>query len=171
MSTAFDAYHKWLGIPPSESANAGPNHYRLLGLGLFESDPDVIQAAADRQMAHVQTYKNGPQASLSQKLLNEISAAKICLLKAPKKAAYDEELRRQLGTATAVAMGAGSGSGAIPATPAAQPMVRPAQPSRDANGQATGPAQANPPGSANVAWRSMNPPGSGGFSRHQPRSP
>jgi hypothetical protein len=162
MSTAFDAYHKWLGIPPSDSANGGPHHYRLLGLALFESDPDVIQAAADRQMAHVQTYKNGPQAPLSQKLLNEISAAKICLLKSSKKAAYDEQLRQQLGPPTAATTGRATNSGAMPSNQSAQPMVRPAQPGRDANGQAA-PAQATPPAGANVPWRSMNPPGSSAF--------
>src|SRR5580704_9766841 len=96
MSTGFDAYHKWLSIPPSEQP---PHHYRLLGLGLFESDADVIQAAADRQMAHVQTYKNGPQSELSQKLLNEIAAAKLCLLRPNKKEPYDEQLRRKLAPA------------------------------------------------------------------------
>jgi hypothetical protein len=94
MSNGFDAYHKWLSIPPHDQP---PNHYRLLGLGLFESDPDVVAAAADRQMAHVQTYKTGPHSELSQKLLNEISAAKICLLRPKKKEAYDEQLRQQLG--------------------------------------------------------------------------
>ncbi len=78
MADGIDVYHKWLSIP---AAGAAPHHYRLLGLGLFETDPDVIQAAADRQMAHVQTYKNGPHSDLSQKLLNEIAAAKLCLLK------------------------------------------------------------------------------------------
>ncbi|HEY2148826.1 MAG TPA: hypothetical protein VGH32_12875 [Pirellulales bacterium] len=93
MASGFDAYHKWLSIPPKEQP---PNHYRLLGLGLFEDDPDVISAAADRQMSHVQTYKNGPHATESQKLLNEIAAAKLCLLKPAKRAAYDTELRQRL---------------------------------------------------------------------------
>ena len=31
----FNAYHKWLGIPPEEQP---PNHYRLLGIALFEKD-------------------------------------------------------------------------------------------------------------------------------------
>jgi hypothetical protein len=97
MSNGFDAYHKWLSIPPHDQP---PNHYRLLGLGLFESDPDVVAAAADRQMAHVQTYKTGPHSELSQKLLNEISAAKLCLLRPGKKAAYDEQLRQQLGVSS-----------------------------------------------------------------------
>ena len=41
----FDPYRKWLGIPPQEQP---PNHYRLLGIGLFESDFDVISNASDR---------------------------------------------------------------------------------------------------------------------------
>ena len=94
MSNGFDAYHKWLSIPPHEQP---PNHYRLLGLGLFESDPDVVAAAADRQMAHVQTYKTGPHSELSQKLLNEISAAKLCLLR-PQRNRFDAgNFAQQLG--------------------------------------------------------------------------
>ncbi|MGH7139572.1 MAG: protein kinase domain-containing protein, partial [Pirellulales bacterium] len=74
-------------------------HYRLLGIALFESDPDVIDGAADRQMAHVQTHKLGPHSSLSQKLLNELAQAKLCLLNPQKKAAYDALLRTRLATA------------------------------------------------------------------------
>jgi hypothetical protein len=38
VEEAFDPYRKWLGIPPEEQP---PNHYRLLGIALFEDDPDV----------------------------------------------------------------------------------------------------------------------------------
>jgi hypothetical protein len=99
MAEKFDPYHKWLGIPPEEQP---PHHYRLLGIGLFESDPDVIEGAADRQMSHVQTHKTGPNSAASQKLLNELSAAKLCLLNAKKKAAYDEDLKAKLAAAAPV---------------------------------------------------------------------
>lgn len=89
---AFDAYHKWLGIPPKDQP---PNHYRLLGIELFETDAEVIEAAADRQMVYVQQRATGEHAAISQKLLNELSAARVCLLNSRKKAAYDITLRTQ----------------------------------------------------------------------------
>ena len=88
----FDPYHKWLGIPREEQP---PNHYRLLGLSLFENDPDVIDAAANRQMAYLQGCATGTQALLSQRLLNEVAAARLCLLNSEKKASYDARLRRR----------------------------------------------------------------------------
>jgi hypothetical protein len=93
VAGSFDAYHRWLGIPPKDQP---PNHYRLLTLDPFESDPDVIEAAADRQMGHLRTYQTGPHSDLSQKLLNEVAAAKVCLLNPRKKAEYDARLRPQL---------------------------------------------------------------------------
>lgn len=90
MSEQFNPYHKWLGIPPKDQP---PNHYRLLGLDLFESDLDVIEAAFQRQMAYVRTYQLGPHSELSQKILNEIAAAKVCLLIPDEKAEYDRKLR------------------------------------------------------------------------------
>ncbi len=90
---AFDPYHKWLGIAPQQQP---PHHYRLLGIDLFEDDADVIAAAADRQMAHVRTYQSGGHADVSQRLLNELAAARVCLLTAEKKQVYDAELRARL---------------------------------------------------------------------------
>ncbi len=93
MPEAFDAYFKWLGIDPEDQP---PNHYRLLGIKLFQSDPDVIANSADKQMAHIRSFQTGQYSALSQKILNEIAAARICLLNAAKKAKYDEQLRREL---------------------------------------------------------------------------
>ena len=49
----FDPYHKWLGIPPEDQP---ANHYRLLGLELFESDRDVIDSASLEQIAYIRTW-------------------------------------------------------------------------------------------------------------------
>jgi hypothetical protein len=93
MSEQFDPYRKWLGIPPKDQP---PNHYRLLGIPRFEEDPDVIENAADRQMAHVRTYQTSQHAAASQKILNELSTAKLCLLDPKQKAKYDEQLKAEL---------------------------------------------------------------------------
>ena len=77
MSSDFDPYRKWLGIPPKDQP---PHHYRLLGIPLFESDADVIENAANRQMAHVRTFQSSKHAEQSQKILNELSTAKVCLI-------------------------------------------------------------------------------------------
>ncbi len=88
----FDPYHKWLGIP---SKDQPPDHYRLLGIDLFEEDLDVIEAAADRCMAYVQQCALGEHQKASQQILNELSAARVCLLVSEQKEKYDTELRAQ----------------------------------------------------------------------------
>jgi hypothetical protein len=89
MSGVVDPYHRWLGIPPKDRP---ANHYRLLGVERFESDPEVIRDAAEQRMAHVRTYQLGRYSDLSQRILNELAAAKACLLDPEKKAAYDRQL-------------------------------------------------------------------------------
>jgi len=89
----IDPYYRWLGIPTKEQP---PNHYRLLGIQVFEMEPDVIEAAADRQMGHLRTYQAGRHAKLSQRLLNEVAAAKVYLLDSETKRQYDAQLRAQL---------------------------------------------------------------------------
>jgi hypothetical protein len=98
MATGFDPYHKWLAIPPAEQP---PNLYRLLGLDLFESDPDVIDTAADARMTHLRSLQHGRHADLNQELLNKVEVARHCLLKPEKKAAYDAELRAKIACKTA----------------------------------------------------------------------
>ena len=94
MSESFDPYHKWLGVSPKDQP---PNHYRLLGIDLYEDDADVIADAAEQRMVHVQTYQVGPYSELSQEILNELAAARVCLLRPDKKLAYDAKLRAALG--------------------------------------------------------------------------
>jgi formylglycine-generating enzyme required for sulfatase activity len=89
----FDPYYKWLGI----SADDQPaNHYRLLGVDQFESDADVIESAAQRQIAHVRTFALGNYAEASQALLNELSTARVTLLNPNRKKEYDKRLKAEL---------------------------------------------------------------------------
>jgi formylglycine-generating enzyme required for sulfatase activity len=94
MPSAFDPYHRWLAIPPKDQP---PNHYRLLAIDASESDAEVIRDAAEQRMAHVRTYGLGRYSELSQRILNELAAAKACLLDPKSKAAYDRELSAQSG--------------------------------------------------------------------------
>lgn len=106
----FDPYLEWLGIEPAQRP---ADHYRLLGLPPFEADTGKILAAADGRMALIRSYQVGPRGSYTQNLLNELSAAKLCLLSPATKAQYDQMLAVRLQR------------GALPATffPTAVPLM------------------------------------------------
>ncbi len=87
----FNPYHKWLGISPKHQP---PDHYRLLGVDLHESDPDVIDAAAEQRMAFLHQYTTGEHLADAQRLLNELATARVCLLDPEKRRAYDKQLER-----------------------------------------------------------------------------
>jgi hypothetical protein len=89
----FDPYLHWLGI---DAAARPVNHYSLLGLQLFEADPAKISAAADERMRHIRQFQAGPRGAHTQKLLNELARAKICLLNGVSKPAYDQALHQLL---------------------------------------------------------------------------
>lgn len=90
MSSEFDAYRDLLDI---KSPERPPNHYELLGIEPFESNRTRIDDAAGARMAMLQELANSEHMDASQKLLNEVSAARRCLLDATKKIAYDEDIR------------------------------------------------------------------------------
>jgi pSer/pThr/pTyr-binding forkhead associated (FHA) protein len=92
----YDVYHQWLGIGPEEQP---PNHYRLLGVPLFETDSEVIRNAAERQLRYVRQLAKGEFVEVGQKLLNALASAKLCLLDAKKRAVYDQQLREAMGAA------------------------------------------------------------------------
>src|SRR5690606_23436197 len=136
MTQYFDAYHRWLGIAPKHQP---PTYYRLLGIEEFESDPEVIADAAERQIAHVRRYALGQHAALSQQILNELSQAKGTLLDPGRKAAYDAQLQAMQ-----------------PAMPSPQPTAYPTQPTAYPTTQPMYPSV--PPTAAFTAPPHMTPP-------------
>ncbi|QDV67620.1 hypothetical protein Poly24_13210 [Rosistilla carotiformis] len=93
-SEPIDPYHKWLGIPKSQQP---PTHYRLLGIEPFEGNPEVIDAAASRQVAYLHQLTSGPHRRLTQKLMNEIAQARRVLMDDASREKYDAQLRERSG--------------------------------------------------------------------------
>lgn len=126
MSADFDPYYLWLGIPPHEQP---PNHYRLLGVALFESNASVIDSAASRQSTYLHSVAAGPQRQASQKLLTEIAAARRTLLNAESKQTYDAELKARLDSSapkpTALPVARPIAVAVPVAAPVAAPVVAP----------------------------------------------
>jgi hypothetical protein len=85
-------YEQWLGISREECP---PNHYRLLGLRIFEPNMAVIMEAANRQMAVVKQHENTRYDAVQQ-LLYAMALARLCLLNKGTKAEYDEHLGKTL---------------------------------------------------------------------------
>jgi hypothetical protein len=89
VADTFDPYFEWLGI---ESRGQPPDHYRLLGLKRFESDPELIGRAADATLAKVRRIRPGPQLTEWSRLLDDLNAAKACLLDPQSRSPYDKSL-------------------------------------------------------------------------------
>jgi WD40 repeat protein len=116
MSAPFDPYHAWLGILPEEQP---PNHYRLLGIALYESDPQVIQRAAESRIVQLSGHRLGQWSAVAQRMLNELATAKVSLLQPETKSEYDANLRQRLASgALEFALSADS-SDELPIPPAA----------------------------------------------------
>ncbi|MGE0608700.1 MAG: WD40 repeat domain-containing protein [Pirellulales bacterium] len=138
----FDPYRKWLGIP---EGTRPPTHYQLLAISPDESDREVINAAAVRQSSYVRNFQAGKFAEDATKILNELAAAKACLLDAAKRAAYDAQLQQSQPAAVS-----------RPASPAPKPAAaRPAAPTPAAK-----PKKQLPPAEPEIApWDLPLPPG------------
>ena len=93
MLNDFNPYLRWFDIPLDAQP---PNHYSLLGLDLYESDAAAIEQATEQRLIFLQDVANGPYTKESQRLLNEVAAARLCLTDVSKKAAYDQLLRHRL---------------------------------------------------------------------------
>ena len=116
MTDAFDPYYIWLGIPPEEQP---PHHYRLLGVTLFEENSEVIEAAANRQMAYMQEISAGDDhIDQAQRILGELSKARVCLLSDEKKNAYNAKLRASFEKLNQASDSTPTSSPSAPTTPA-----------------------------------------------------
>lgn len=121
----FDPYRKWLGIPEGDRP---PTHYQLLAIAASETDPEVINAAVVRQSAYVRNFQSGKHADDATRILNEIAAAKTCLLDKARRAAYDAELNKK--KAASAAKKPVASQAAAPRKPLAQAAIA-APPSPD----------------------------------------
>jgi hypothetical protein len=87
----IDVYKDWLGI----TETARPlNHYQLLRLKQFEDDAGKVRENYRKMNAHVRKYGAGEYGPLSQKLLNELAKAMLCLTDSRRKSEYDATLGR-----------------------------------------------------------------------------
>lgn len=87
--------HKYLSIDPSET----PTYYRMLGLKEGESNADVIDQAAEKQLMFLRSKATSAKyGDAVQRLLNKMMHAKLTLLSAEKKAAYDLSLVHPIDT-------------------------------------------------------------------------
>ena len=94
MPIEFDPYVTWLGI---QNIERPLDHYALLGLPRFESSKKLIDQHSVQRIELLQDIATGSeQVELSQKILNEISAARICLMDSRKRAKYDLQLKKQI---------------------------------------------------------------------------
>ena len=90
------AYQTMLGIPEAKLPASGPpDHYELLRLPRFEDDPAKIDGNYKKLNAHVRTYASGDLGEVSQKVLNELAKAMLCLTDPERKRSYDESLGRE----------------------------------------------------------------------------
>ena len=142
-AVAFDPYDQWLGIPPSEQP---PDHYRLLGLARFESDPERIETAADERMSLVRKHQTGPRGTLTQPLLNELAAARNCLMSPEARSAYDDRLRQPRAAAAPMArvLALPAAASAL-APPVARPVAAAPQPPPAPAAVAASPAASREP--------------------------
>src|SRR5690242_15128683 len=88
MDGVFDIYTEWLKIPAGVRP---PDYYTLLGISPGEKDAAVIERAAMERMKVVRPRcLKFPEEGTD--LLNEISAARICLVDRASRDEYERAL-------------------------------------------------------------------------------
>ncbi len=125
---ADDLYTELLGIPPGPRP---PNHYAILGLPLFEPDPNVVHEAVLRQTAELKRYalhRDPDRIRRVQEMLNEVNGAGVILQDPKTKGPYDEELAQKLGIGPPVPEATVVEESPPPAIPTLTPVAPPVPP-------------------------------------------
>src|SRR3990172_6725775 len=92
MAEPLDVYRDWLGIADA----ARPlNDYQLLRKKKLEDNVEKIRAHYRKLSTQVRKYATGKYAAESQKLLNELAKAMLCLTDLQRKREYDASLGRE----------------------------------------------------------------------------
>jgi hypothetical protein len=114
MSTESAGLRSWFEAAASPRPQ---NHYQLLGLELFESRPEVIDAAATRLTGFLQGLADEADREQAEPLLRDVAAAQLCLGDPDQKTAYDAQLRAESDD--------GDRSPAVPGEPVVAPEAVP----------------------------------------------
>ena len=141
MAGSFDPYREWLAIT---SGGQPHNYYDLLGLRPLESDIGKINAAFRRQSDRLAPHLSGAQAAMAQRLMTELTEARMTLLTPTAKRAYDQSL-------------AGGQPTTGPAAPAANKPARWSGSPTPESGDALLPPTALPGGTAGATPSYANP--------------
>jgi hypothetical protein len=91
FGVTIDVYKEWLGIP---EGTRPPDHYTLLRLAKFDDDTDRVRKNYKKLNGHVRKYATGQYMEQSQKLLNELAKAMLCLTDLERKQEYDRGFGR-----------------------------------------------------------------------------
>ena len=88
----LDVYRDWLKI---SATNRPLNYYQILKLKMFEDDPAVIRKHYRELNAYIRKFATGDYIEESQKLLNTLAKAMLCLTDHERKEEYDFSLGRK----------------------------------------------------------------------------
>ncbi len=96
-STDDDAYVRFLDLPPGPRP---PHHYALLELELFCSQPERIENAVQKLFRRIKPYEYNADRKTREQIqdvMNQIATARVVLMDARAKDAYDRDLAERLG--------------------------------------------------------------------------
>lgn len=91
----MNPYQQWLGL--YNVSGMKPNYYELLGLQFGESNPYVIEQAANEMATRLNSVNPGPDVALWNSIMTEIQNAQMCLCNPASKMDYDNSLRGGMG--------------------------------------------------------------------------